>query len=301
MKKTSISLAIALAVLSSAASAQLISGGTTHNGGTGGQGGGGGQGGAGGAGLGVGVGVGVGVGQGGSATATGGNAAATGGNSSSTSGVIGSGNSASNSGVANSGNSTNSLSNAATGGAGGAGGAANSASNSNATSNSGGNTMVGGSQATTNNNGSAANVTVQGDTVTYEAQARNPVSTAYAAPLTASNGTCMGSTSAGAQGVGFGVSFGSTWTDTSCDMRYDAQALTAAGLRGAAQARLCQKPEIAQAMAAAGTPCPGAKNAAAADLMGPPVPVALAQADAPAQPQYTDPIIRARLGLPPLK
>lgn len=86
---------------------------------------------------------------------------------------------------------------------------------------------------------------------------RYPVSTAYAAPLTATNGTCMGSSSAGAQGAALGVSFGTTWTDTSCDIRYDAEALRAAGLPIAARARLCQKPEIAKAMEAAGTPCPG--------------------------------------------
>lgn len=85
---------------------------------------------------------------------------------------------------------------------------------------------------------------------------RYPVATAYAAPLTASNGTCMGSSSAGAQGAALGVSFGTTWTDSSCDIRYDAEALRAAGLPIAARARLCQKPEIAKAMEAAGTPCP---------------------------------------------
>jgi hypothetical protein len=85
---------------------------------------------------------------------------------------------------------------------------------------------------------------------------RYPVSTAYAAPLTASNGTCMGSSSAGAQGAALGVSFGTTWTDTSCDIRYDAEALRAANMPRAAIARLCQKAEIAKAMEAAGTPCP---------------------------------------------
>lgn len=164
---------------------------------------------------------------------------------------------------------------------------ANSSSNSssNSTSNSGGNTMVGGANSNTSN----TNVTVEGDKVTYEAQKRDPVSTAYSAPLTTSNGTCMGSTSAGAQGVGFGVSFGSTWTDTSCDLRYDAEALRAAGLHGAARERLCQKPEIAKAMEAAGTPCKSTKTAKSAGS------VQVAE-----KVEYTDPIVRARLGLSPL-
>ena len=133
-------------------------------------------------------------------------------------------------------------------------------------SSSGGNTLSnnsssgGNTQTNAGNNSSNANsVTVNGDTVNYRAQDRNPANTAYAAPLAASNGTCMGSTSGGIQGIGLGISVGSTWTDESCDMRYDAEALRAAGLPGAAQARLCQKKEIAAAMEAAGTPCPSAK------------------------------------------
>lgn len=96
---------------------------------------------------------------------------------------------------------------------------------------------------------------------------RYPVSTAYAAPLTATNGTCMGSSSAGAQGAALGVSFGTTWTDTSCDIRYDAEALRAANMPRAAIARLCQKPEIAKAMEAAGTPCPATDGKRAEQIL----------------------------------
>ncbi len=234
----------------------------------------------------------------------------------------------------NSGNNCNTGGNGGNGGAGGsatgvgvgigiAGAAASSSANStnvNANSNSNRNTNTQGqSQSSTsavNHSGNSASVsgsysggnvqsnagnnartdvTVGGDTVTYAAQERAPVATAYAAPLTASNGTCMGSSSAGAQGIGLGLSFGTTWTDSSCDLRYDAEALRAAGLPAAAQARLCQKPEIVKAMEAAGTPCPGAKKAASAGTVSPVASVTVAQ------PQYTDPIVRARLGLPPLK
>lgn len=161
-----------------------------------------------------------------------------------------------------------------------------------ATSNSGGNKLTNEG----NNSAQSTSVKVEGDT--YQA-AKIPVATAYAAPLAASNGTCMGSSSAGAQGVGFGLSIGSTWTDSSCDMRYDAEALRAAGLPGAAQARLCQKPEIAKAMEAAGTPCPGAKKAAAVTQ---PAPVAEVPAPAVKTSQYvgSDPIVMQRLGLAPL-
>lgn len=163
-----------------------------------------------------------------------------------------------------------------------------------AVSNSGGNKLTNEG----NNAAQKTSVTVEGDT--YQA-AKIPVATAYAAPLAASNGTCMGSSSGGAQGPGFGVSFGSTWTDSSCDMRYDAEALRAAGLPGAAQARLCQKPEIASAMAAAGTPCPGAKKTAEATPAASPVASAV-PAPAVKTSQYvgSDPIVMQRLGLAPL-
>lgn len=177
-------------------------------------------------------------------------------------------------GQAQSSHNSNSNRNSATGGTSSSGG--NSMSN-------GGNSLQGGA------------VSVEGDKVTYQAQERAPVATAYAAPLTATNGTCMGSSSAGGQGASFGISIGSTWTDTSCDIRYDAEALRAAGLPLAAQARLCQKADIAKAMEAAGTPCPGTapKRAAAA-------PVAPSSTAGVASPQYTDPIVRQRLSLPPL-
>jgi hypothetical protein len=96
------------------------------------------------------------------------------------------------------------------------------------------------------------------------AQDRNPVNTAYSAPLTATNGTCMGSTSGGVQVASLGLSGASTWTDANCDIRYDAEALRAAGLAKAAIARLCQKGDIEKAMAAAGTPCPSSRAGEAA-------------------------------------
>lgn len=256
-------------------------------------------------------------GKGGAATATGGNA--TGGNATGGAGYGGSGYGGS---VLGSGNSSNMNANSNTnlqgqaqgqaqgqiatggqggmGGQGGAGGSAVSGSTSGASSGStafsGGNTQTNqGNNSRNDSSASNANtVTVQGDN--YESH-RAPVSTAYAAPLAASNGTCQGSTSAGAQGVSFGVSFGSTWKDESCDMRYDAEALRAAGLPRAAQARLCQKAEIAKAMEDAGTPCPKVKTAAVA------VSTVRPSTQQEQSVGYTgsDPVVRARLGLPPLK
>lgn len=158
-----------------------------------------------------------------------------------------------------------------------------SAANSNTNANSG--------------NNSAQAVTVQGDH--YEA-ARIPVATAYAAPLVAGTGTCMGSTTVGGQGMTIGISVGSTWEDHGCTMRSNAATLFTMGQQKAAVALLCQDKSIAQAMTTAGTPCPGSTSKAA-----PAVALASEHKATPAESAAgytgTDPIVRARLGLPPLK
>lgn len=141
------------------------------------------------------------------------------------------------------------------------GGSSSSSSASTSSSNSGGNTMVGGTQTSTTS--TATTVNVGGDT--YQAQARNPVSSAWAAPLAASNGTCLGSASGGAQTVGFGFSFGSTKLDEGCNARYDSLHLQALGLRDAAIARICQVEANAKAIEASGGKCP-TKQAPAASL-----------------------------------
>jgi hypothetical protein len=71
-----------------------------------------------------------------------------------------------------------------------------------------------------------------------------PVATATAPALSTSNGTCHGSTSAGAQGASFGFSVGSTWKDDGCDVRYDVQMLDARGEHDEAFERGCDKPEV---------------------------------------------------------
>lgn len=260
------------------------------------------QGGTGGIGYGgsggTGIGLGVGYGQGGNASATGGQGGQ-GGAGGAGGAVLGSGNSANSNSNRNTNKNTNKQGQAqgqaqgqqqrATAKQGQSQSSRNrndnrsNAANSNSNANSG--------------NNSAQQVNVGGDT--YEA-ARIPVATAYASPLAASNGTCMGSSTAGFQGMAVGVSFGSTWKDDSCDMRYDAEALRQAGMPKAAVARLCQKPEIAAAMAAAGTPCPGSNKIVVATNVA-----VLNRTPSAAETSHqytgTDPIVRRRLGLPPLK
>ena len=67
----------------------------------------------------------------------------------------------------------------------------------------------------------------------------------------------MGSSSAGGQGVGFGLSLGTTWEDKDCVRRKDARELHNMGQKKAALALLCQSAQVAKAMRTVGTPCPG--------------------------------------------
>lgn len=97
----------------------------------------------------------------------------------------------------------------------------------------------------------------QSVTQSYAAQKRNPVSTAFAAPLVAADDTCMGSTSISGQGAPIGISFGKTYQDADCVRRKDARELHNMGHPGAAIALMCQNENVAAAMQTAGTPCPG--------------------------------------------
>lgn len=94
----------------------------------------------------------------------------------------------------------------------------------------------------------------QGQSVTY-INPRAPVSTAAAAALATSSEACMGSSSIGGQGVGFGLSFGTTWENEDCKLRKQAGLLFAVGAPEAAKELLCTAPEIRAAYLAANKPC----------------------------------------------
>lgn len=94
----------------------------------------------------------------------------------------------------------------------------------------------------------------QGQDVTIE-NPRPPVSSAFAPGLTSSIETCMGSTSIGGQGVGFGLSIGSTWTDDACQARMDARFALGFNAPMVAKARLCTLESWQKAFAEAGEPC----------------------------------------------
>lgn len=67
--------------------------------------------------------------------------------------------------------------------------------------------------------------------------------------------TCMGSTSIGGAGVGFGVSFGTTWRDTACVRRLDARQLLALGHSDAATELMCDSEAVKGAFRRVGRPC----------------------------------------------
>lgn len=104
-------------------------------------------------------------------------------------------------------------------------------------------------------NANVDNTNNASQSVHVEAQERNPVSTAYAPPLAVGEDTCMGSSSIGGQGVGFGISIGTSWTDENCQRLKNSRQLAALGYRKASVALLCVNDDVARAMAAAGLPC----------------------------------------------
>lgn len=143
---------------------------------------------------------------------------------------------------------------------------ANANANSNSTSNANSN-ATGGDATATATGGSAtssaaggdggegggggnSNVNVEGDDVAASSAA--PIA------LTTSNDTCMGSTGLGVQGMQFGFSIGSTWTDSNCIMLKNSRELKMQGHNKAAKARLCMDSDNAMAFELAGEPCPRA-------------------------------------------
>ncbi len=61
--------------------------------------------------------------------------------------------------------------------------------------------------------------------------------------------------------LGFGISLGGMWSDAGCERRHSAVVLYQMGEHKAAIALMCQDRHVAEAMQAAGEPCPGAAPA----------------------------------------
>jgi hypothetical protein len=79
--------------------------------------------------------------------------------------------------------------------------------------------------------------------------------------LTTSNDTCMGSTSASANGPGVGISFGTTWTDEHCKRLKMSRELWNKGMKAASLAMDCMDAAAMAAMEMTGTKCPQSMTA----------------------------------------
>jgi peptidoglycan-associated lipoprotein len=129
---------------------------------------------------------------------------------------------------------------------------ATASSGASAQSTSGATATATGGNATSQGGGSnsSTSVSVGGDD--------NPASSAAPVYLTTSNDTCMGSSGVGGQGMSFGFSIGTTWTDKNCVMLKNAREMKSQGHDKAAKIRLCMDEDNAIAFEAAGDPCPRA-------------------------------------------
>ena len=124
---------------------------------------------------------------------------------------------------------------------------------------------------------------------TYESQ-RPPAASAFAPALTSAFDTCMGSTSGAVSTSIVGVAMGSTYVDKNCQTLKNTRELWNMGQRAAAMARMCMDDLNRESLELTGYECPqttAAKAKAKAEVTAGVV-------------QYTDPIVRARLGLSPL-
>lgn len=142
-------------------------------------------------------------------------------------------------------------------------GNATSGSTSSASTSSNSLSVAKGGESTANaSNGAAAASNTQGvtiNTTTPEHQTVKTVPQVYAPALTTTlTETCMGSTTAGGSGVGFGVTVGTTWHDRDCVRRLTARELAQTlGDRDAARAVMCSDEMVRDAYASVGRPCPG--------------------------------------------
>jgi hypothetical protein len=106
----------------------------------------------------------------------------------------------------------------------------------------------------------------------------------------------MGSTSGSVNIAGLGIGGGTSWVDGNCKMLKNSREMWNMGMKAAALALMCTDAANMEALELTGFVCPQtAAKSKAAEAKA--VPAKVSAAD---QPQYTDPIVRARLGLDPL-
>ncbi len=96
--------------------------------------------------------------------------------------------------------------------------------------------------------------TFQGGSTSYKEQKQ---AHAVFAPSIAPTAPCMGGTSAGGSGTGFGLSFGTSWTDDECNTRETSRLFHSMGMAVDALAVLCSSAYASAAPSCAGKdkPC----------------------------------------------
>jgi hypothetical protein len=112
-------------------------------------------------------------------------------------------------------------------------------------------------QSTLNSNQNINNMGATTNTIDYRGSytIRN-VPSVNGPNLTTSNDTCMGSSSASANGPGVGLSFGTTWTDEHCKRLKMSRELWNKGMKAASLAMDCMDPQAMAALEMTGTKCP---------------------------------------------
>ena len=183
-----------------------------------------------------------------------------------------------------------------------------SVGNTTAASSSGGNTLTGGANTSSVNGVAGVNGGINISTVDANSLEVAKVNAAAAvqaakeladvkvrntpnagiANLTSSNDTCMGSVTAGGSAPGIGLSFGTTYKDDNCVMLKNSRELWNMGMKAAALALMCTDKANRDALEVTGYTCPQTEKANKERV------------STATQPQYTDPIVRARMGLAPL-
>lgn len=145
----------------------------------------------------------------------------------------------------------------------------------------------------TNNFTSPANTTAAIDQNVHGTQTIRNTPSVSGPNLTSSNDTCMGAASGSINAPGIGLSLGKTYTDDNCVMLKNSRELWNMGMKGAAMALMCTDAKNREALELTGYECPQTTKARNGN-------VALQRSIQPTQAEYTDPIVRARLGLAPL-
>jgi len=102
------------------------------------------------------------------------------------------------------------------------------------------------------NTNTNSNTSTNSNTVT-NTESKHPVSPALGPTVIGSSDSCMGSTSAGAQVIGFGLSIGSTYKDIECNRRKNIIMLHNIGEKELVNALLCTDPIINAAIKAVGS------------------------------------------------